>query len=173
MRTMVILNNLKSILKYKFLILAFIVIGFSAVTTQVVSAKTITSSVAFADDTRLKYFENLYKRSDYDYYLLSIENISNNYSSYNDYYFCLTNENIVVTDEFNASATCDKLFTYYRDTDNKYVLEQVDDNELIINNSVYYTSDIYNNEKINSIFIIGIFVFLGVVILKFIFDDLW
>lgn len=135
---MAILNNLKDTLKNKFLIFAMLLIVFSLVTTKVVEAKTITSSVSFGDSTRLDYFENIFERSEYNHYLLAIDSVSSGYSSYLYYYLCLTNSKVNVTNQVNASATCEEMYVYYRNSSNEYVLEKYEDNELVVKNSVYY-----------------------------------
>lgn len=154
---MVILNNLKDILKNKFLIFLMLLIVFSLVATKVAEAKTITSSVSFGDSTRLDYFDNIFERSKYNHYLLAIENVSSGYSSYSYYYLCLTNDVINVVDQVNASANCEEMYVYYRNSNSDYVLEKIEDNELIVNNSVYY---IENTSYINY-FVIGIFIILS------------
>ena len=167
-----ILNNLENILRHKFLIY-FLIIVFSFVATKVAEAKTITSSVSFSDETRLTYVEDVYKRSNYNHYLLGIENTSSGYSSVNNYYLCLTDNDIEITDELNAISSCEKMYTYYRNSDGDYVLEEYNDNILIMKNSVFYTSNIYNTEKITTYFEIGIFLMLVVIMLKEIFDSWW
>lgn len=148
-----ILPNIKNILKrVSFCILLLSV--FSLVATEVAEAKTITNSTNFANSTQLDYFDNLYKRSGYKYYLLGLDN-SSDYNYYNDYYICLTNESFSLTDEFNTKAYCSELYRYYRGN-NTYNLVKVDDNTLEFSNSVFYTSNIYDTGYFSNSMLFGI-----------------
>lgn len=153
-----ILWNIKNILKkVSFCILLISV--FSLVATEVAEAKTITNSINFANNTQLEYFNNLYKRSGYKYFLLGLDDTDN---YYNDYYICLTNESYTINDEFNTKANCAELYRYYRGN-STYNLVKVNDSTLEFKNSVFYTSNIYdNNYLINSMLFgicIGVFSF--------------
>lgn len=174
MRKMVILNNIKNTLSHKALFLVFCFLTcFSIFTTKVVDAKTINSSSLFADSTRLDYVDNLFKRSKYHYYLLSVENTYNGYSNYSYYYLCLTNESINITDTINASANCDEMYVYYRNGSNNYVLEKYNDNKLVVNNSVYYTSNTIDNLRIIEVMIVSIFISLLIYFFTRLLLDLW
>lgn len=158
---MVILNNLKNILNHKFLIFTFLLIGFSAYAVPTASAKTINSSVTFMDESRKIYFENLFKRSSYKNYLLVVDNYSSGYTNFNDYYFCLTNEKIEISNELNAKVNCGVIYRYYRGNDS-YVLEKYNDNKLEAINSIYYTDN--DKDDRSTYFIIGIFILLAVLL---------
>ncbi len=168
------MNSIKNILLNKTLFLVFCFLTcFSIFTTEVVDAKTINSSYLFADSTRLDYVDNLFKRSNYHYYLLSVENTNSGYSSYSYYYLCLTNEKINITDTINASANCDEMYVYYRNSSNDYVLEKYNDNKLEVNNSVYYTSNTLDYPYIIQDVMISIFIALLVYCLTSLFISLW
>lgn len=155
------MNNIKDLLKNSFRLLLIVVLSTFA--TSVASAKTISNSVNFADSTRLDYFENLYLNSEYKNYLLSIESISSGYSSYSYYYICLTNSDIEISSSLSASSSCDKMYTYYRDSNSNYVLSEYNDNNLVVNNSVYYVSNndkLFFNEKLLIGLNIGVLTFL-------------
>lgn len=148
---MIILWNIKNILKkVSFCILLISV--FSLVATEVAEAKTITNSTNFANSTQLEYFNNLYKRSGYKYYLLGLDNTD---SYYNDYYICLTNESYIITDEFNTKANCAELYRYYR-SNSSYNLSKINDNTLEFKNSVFYTSNVYDTGYLSNSMLFGI-----------------
>ena len=109
----------------------------STFATSVASAKTINNSNQVLDYSRYDYFVNLYMRSEYKNYLLASEYIQNNYSYYTDYYICLTNEDITLNNSISANATCEELYRWNYRSSNDNVLEKINDNKLIINNSVY------------------------------------
>ena len=122
-----ILNNIKNILKHSFSIMLLIAC-FSTVAVTSASAKTINNSTLFSDETRLEYFDNLFKRSNYDYYLLSVVNDTYATYSYSNYYFCLSNEEIEIEDSLNAKANCEVMYRYYRTNNtSNYVLEKIND----------------------------------------------
>lgn len=134
--------NIKNILKKASF--CFLLLGvFSLVAPQGAEAKTITNSYNLASTSQIDYFDNLYKRSGYKYYLLGLSSNDSYYS--NDYYFCLSNSNIIVSDSFNASANCSELYRYYRSSNNNYLLEKVNDSSLEFVNSIYYTSNYFDN----------------------------
>lgn len=143
--------NIKNILKkVSFCILLISV--FSLVATEVAEAKTITNSTNFANSTQLEYFNNLYKRSGYKYYLLGLDNMD---SYYNDYYICLTNESYTITNEFNTKANCAELYRYYR-SNSSYNLSKINDNTLEFKNSVFYTSNVYDTGYLSNSMLFGI-----------------
>ena len=84
MMKMGILWNIRNILK-KISFCVLLISVFSLVATEVAEAKTIANSTNFANSTQLEYFNNLYKRSGYKYFLLGLDNTDN---YYNDYYIC-------------------------------------------------------------------------------------
>lgn len=143
--------NIKNILKKVSFCLLLISV-FSLVATEVAEAKTITNSTNFANSTQLEYFNNLYKRSGYKYYLLGLDNTD---SYYNDYYICLTNESYTITDEFNTKANCSELYRYYR-SNNSYNLSKINDDTLEFKNSVFYTSNVYDTGYLSNSLLFGI-----------------
>lgn len=148
---MITLWNIKNILKkVSFCILLISV--FSLVATEVAEAKTITNSTNFANSTQLEYFNNLYKRSGYKYFLLGLDNTDN---YYNDYYICLTNESYTITNEFNTKANCAELYRYYR-SNSSYNLSKINDNTLEFKNSVFYTSNVYDTGYLSNSMLFGI-----------------
>lgn len=167
---MVIIKHLKNIVKHSFRLLLIVVLSTFA--TSVASAKTINGNTQVLDDSRYDYFYNLYKRSDYKNYLLSIEYVNNgSYNYYTYYYICLTNDDINITNSINASSNCEEMYrwNYRSSTDNS--LEKINDSTLSVTNSVYYTNDSYDKryvkEKVLITISIGIFTFfLSYVLLK-------
>lgn len=148
---MSILWNIRNILK-KVSFCVLLISVFSLVAAEAAEAKTITNSTSFANSTQLDYFDNLYKRSGYKYYLLGLDNTDN---YYNDYYICLTNESYIITDEFNTKANCSELYRYYR-TNSAYSLVKVNDSTLEFKNSVFYTSNIYDTGYLSNSMLFGI-----------------
>lgn len=146
-----ILWNIGNILK-KVSFCVLLISVFSLVATEVAEAKTITNSTSFANTTQLDYFDNLFKRSGYKYYLLGLDNTDN---YYNDYYICLNNSGYTSTDEFNVSASCDELYRYYR-ANSTYNLTKVNDNTLEFKNSVFYTANIYDTGYLTNSMLFGI-----------------
>lgn len=151
--------NLRSILKYSFRLLLIVVLSTSA--AEAASAKTIYQSNSFIDSNALDYFDNLYKREDYKNYLLATEYVQisqYNYTTY--YYMCLTNDKIDTSNSLNVSSNCEKMYVYYRQN-NIYNLESYNDNELNVQNSVYYsTSKTINHvEKMLILLNVGLFTF--------------
>lgn len=143
--------NIKNILKKVSFCLLLISV-FSLVATEVAEAKTITNSTNFANSTQLEYFNNLYKRSGYKYFLLGLDNTD---SYYNDYYICLTNESYTITNEFNTKANCAELYRYYR-SNSSYNLSKINDNTLEFKNSVFYTSNVYDTGYLSNSMLFGI-----------------
>lgn len=148
---MITLWNIKNILKKVSFCLLLISV-FSLVATEVAEAKTITNSTNFANSTQLEYFNNLYKRSGYKYFLLGLDNTD---SYYNDYYICLTNESYTITNEFNTKANCAELYRYYR-SNSAYNLTKVNDSTLEFKNSVFYTSNVYDTGYLSNSMLFGI-----------------
>lgn len=148
---MITLWNIKNILKKVSFCLLLISV-FSLVATEVAEAKTITNSTNFANSTQLEYFNNLYKRSGYKYFLLGLDNTD---SYYNDYYICLTNESYTITNEFNTKANCAELYRYYR-SNSSYNLSKINDNTLEFKNSVFYTSNVYDTGYLSNSMLFGI-----------------
>ncbi len=148
---MITLWNIKNILKKVSFCLLLISV-FSLVATEVAEAKTITNSTNFANSTQLEYFNNLYKRSGYKYFLLGLDNTD---SYYNDYYICLTNESYTITDEFNTKANCAELYRYYR-SNSSYNLSKINDYTLEFKNSVFYTSNVYDTGYLSNSMLFGI-----------------
>lgn len=167
---MVILNVMKNLLRISFTVIFIAVLSTFA--TTVASAKTINNSNQFADSTRLDYFENMYKREDYKNYLLSIEYSGSGYNNYIYYYMCLTNDDINFVNTVTASSSCEKMMRYYRNGSD-YIVEDINDNSLVINNSVYYTNSVHEKDYINEKLLIALNVGLFSFFLSFIFLKLF
>lgn len=146
-----ILWNIRNILK-KVSFCVLLISVFSLVATEVAEAKTIVNSTNFANSTQLEYFNNLYKRSGFKYFLLGLDNTDN---YYNDYYICLTNESYTITDEFNTKANCAELYRYYRGN-STYNLVKVNDSTLEFKNSIFYTSNVYDTGYLSNSMLFGI-----------------
>lgn len=146
-----ILWNIRNILK-KISFCVLLISVFSLVATEVAEAKTIANSTNFANSIQLEYFNNLYKRSGFKYFLLGLDNTDN---YYNDYYICLTNESYTITDEFNTKANCAELYRYYRGN-STYNLVKVNDSTLEFKNSVFYTSNVYDTGYLSNSMLFGI-----------------
>lgn len=159
--------SIKNILN-SFLFKAFIIAVFCVVATPVADAKTVTDSQEFISEDRLLYFENLYKRSDYNHYLLVAEDNVDNYYSYTDYYICLSNEDIEITDNLNASLNCEEMYRYYRISNNNYDLVKVNDNNLIVEDSLFYTSNIYDIDYVENRMLIALNIGLASFLLVFV-----
>lgn len=150
-----ILWTIRNTLKSKFF-KAFLFIAVLCVVAPVgADAKTVSGSLNYASEERLLYFENLFKRSGYQNYLLVIENVDISYYSSNSYYICLT-DYVEFTDNLNASATCGEMYHYYRYSNNDYILEKIDDDTLTVNNSVFYTNNIYDTNYVLIKFMISL-----------------
>lgn len=132
--------SLKSIWKVSFK--ALLIAVFCLVATDVAEAKTITSSNSFIDSNSLNYFQNIYEREEYKYSILASEYVqyTGSYNSTTYYYLCLTDSAVDVSNTSNVSATCNKLYQYYR-LNNVYEVEQLNDNNLTIQNTLYYFQD--------------------------------
>lgn len=149
------MNNIKDCLKTSFRFLVIVTV-LSTFATSVASAKTVTSTSSVIDSATLDYFENIYKRSNYKNYVIASEYITSgvgyNYITY--YYFCLSNQQIEVSDPINVNASCDVLYRSYRNN-NTYVLERQYDNNLIVSNNIYYTNNIYDtNYALNKLLVL-------------------
>ena len=153
------MSNLKNIVKYSFRLLLIVVLSTFA--TTVASAKIINQSSNFIDESIINYANNIYEREDYKNYLLAQEYINNgSYNYYTYYYLCLTNDKIDTTNTLNVSSSCDVLYRYYRNN-NTYNIEKLNDKELNVNESIYYTksSKNYVIEKLLITISIGILTF--------------
>lgn len=141
---MVIMNNLKNILSHKILILfAFIVICFSG--TAVAEAKTISNNLRTISDTQLNMFKNIAERSSYKNYVIASEYISSSgYSSYTDYYLCLTNDTYTSMDTTNINIPCNEMYVY-NNYSGTYSFTQVGDTNLEVIDSIYYTNTYISN----------------------------
>ncbi len=160
------MNNLKNIVKPSFRLLLIVVLSTFA--TAVASAKTIYNSSSSTISTDiLEFFDNIYDREDYKRYILANEYIGSGYNYTNNYYMCLTNEDIDTSNSLSVNSSCEKMYLYYRDS-GSYVFEELSDNELIIDNSIYYVyENNYNVEKLLILANIGLFTFyLSNIILK-------
>lgn len=137
-----IIINIKSILKKTSFCLCAIAFCVSA--TEVAHAKTISNNYNYLDTSRLEFFNNIYMRSNYKSYLLATEQTSTGYNNYTSYYYCLSNDIIDTTNTLNTTLNCDKLYRYFRNTNSEYVIEEVNDNELKVQNSIYYSNSLYD-----------------------------
>lgn len=130
------MKNMKSILNVSFKALFIAVLCFVA--TEVAEAKTITSTNTFFDQSSFNYFSDVYDREDYKYSIMTSESIQNSSFNYLTYYYvCLSNDEPNVTNTTNVKASCDKLIRYYRNN-NSFNVDLLSDDELSIQNGVYY-----------------------------------
>lgn len=164
-----ILWNIKNILKNKFVFAIFaIVLCLSA--TSVAQAKTINNTVSFPNSIYLEYFKNFYNSSGYKNYILVMDD---NSSMYYDLYFCLTDDELII-DNNNVNATCNAMYRYYSSTsgyNSSYIFEKIDDDELIVNNSIFFTSNNVDTSYLTNLALlslnIGVFsIFLIYVLFK-------
>lgn len=146
--------DIKSICRIS--ITALLVAVFCVLTTDVVDAKTLTTSNSFISQEAYNYFDDVYSREDYKYSILASEHYQNsayNYVSY--YYLCLTNNEVDVSDSTNVTATCEKLLRYQR-VDNSYSATILSDNELKVEDTLYYYLDKKDYYVESHLFIIAI-----------------
>ena len=150
-----IYHSLFRILGY---IIVFVVIGLAA--SRCAKAMTINDNLRTINESTLITLQDIYERSNYNHYLISSNYIKSGYSTYTDYYLCLTNEAFDVTNASNTIATCDELYKY--NTYNDYTFVKINDSELKIIDSFYYAKS-----KKKDIFLIilisisiGLFIFL-------------
>lgn len=163
--------NIKNILDHKFVIVLF-TFCFCLMAVNTAEAKTITNHNEYIDESRLEMFDNMFENSDYYSYLLSVESNSSGYSSYNDYYFCLSDEKVNIIDLKNASLNCDEFYHYYR-VDSDYVFESINDDSLIVNNSIYYSDNAVFNNDLFIALIFGIFLTCSISLFIKIIDEYW
>lgn len=105
------------------------------------SALTITDNLRTISDTNYNYLINVGDTSNYKDYIITSEYINNgNYNYYTTYYLCLTNNELTITDEINMSVNCDKLIKYYSYS-NDYTYDISFNEELVLDNSIYYLKD--------------------------------
>lgn len=122
-------------------ILIFIVVMLLC--AKCTKALTINDSNRTVGESYLTLFENIYDRSNYLHYVI----VGNNASYNNNYYLCLTNEEIDTSNALKINTICDLLYTYYY-SNNNYSLSIKQNEELIVNNSIYYTDVKYNRSHI-------------------------
>ena len=147
------MKNIFNILKTNLLI----VFCFCLMAVNTAEAKTITNQFEYIDQSRLYMFYNMFTKSGYSTYLLASERVISSYSSYNNYYFCLSNDNLEYIDINNSSLNCNELYSYYRE-DNKYVFKKISDDVLKINNSIYYSDNFSSTNLFSNSLILGILV---------------
>lgn len=159
------MKNIRSIWKVSFTALLLAV--FCVVTTEVVDAKTVTTSNSFISQDAFIYFTDVYKREDYKYSLVASEHVYNSaYNYVNYYYVCLTNEEVNVTNSTNASATCEKLLRYSRN-DNSYTATILSDSELKVQDTLYYYLDNKDYFIPTHLFIISILTSISLLLIIF------
>lgn len=134
-----------------------LIIGFCA--TRCTKAMTITDNLITISETQLNYFKDIYNRSNYkNYVITSYRTISG--TTYTYYYLCLTNDNLDTSNATNITTNCGELYRYYSYSNN-YSMTKLNDNELRLQNSVYYSSNVYtNNSIIIQLFYVIVIVFL-------------
>lgn len=145
---------MKNILKISFCVLTAIVFCTSA--TKVASAKTINNNFSYLDSSRLDFFENIFKRSNYNSYLLATETITNGYSTYSNYYFCLSSDLIDASNTLSSKLNCNEMYRYSRNSSNDYTIEKINDNELVVNNSIYYSNSLETKNISIKMYLAGI-----------------
>lgn len=163
-------KNMKSILNK--LCFCFLAIVFCVSATKVAHAKTISNNFSYLDSSRLDFFENIYLRSNYTSYLLASEFTNSGYNNYTSYYFCLSNERIDTSNVLTTTLNCDELYRYYRNSSNDYTIEKINDKELNVSNSIYYSNSVETKGLSLKAYLlainIGVFcIFLVVVLFKF------
>lgn len=135
-----VFNNIyRSFLRVIGYIVVIVVIGLAA--SRCAKAMTINDNLRTISDSQRQMFENIYMRSKYDNYILASSYNSSGYSNYTDYYLCLTNDKLDVTNVKNIVSNCDELYKY-NSYSNSYVFDKLTDNRLNVVNSVYYTNSI-------------------------------
>lgn len=149
----------RSSLRYLSYIIVLVVISFAA--RSCAQAMTIQNNLRTISDTQIKMFENIYKRSKYDNYILVSNYNSSSYNNYTDYYLCLTNDSLIADDVKNISSNCDQLYKY-NNYSNNYTFEKLNDNTLTVTNSIYYTSSFVDKNAlyIQVILLIAILMFV-------------
>lgn len=135
-----VFNNIyRSFLRIIGYIVVIVVIGLAA--SRCAKAMTINDNLRTISDAQRAMFENIYLRSDFDNYILTSSYNSSSYNNYTDYYLCLTNNKLDVTNVKNIESDCEELYKY-NNYSNNYTLEKLNDKNLKINNSVYYTNSL-------------------------------
>lgn len=166
-----ICNNIyRSFLRIIGYIVVIFVIGLAA--SRCAKAMTINDNLRTINDTQIKMFENIYKRSNYDNYILSSSYNSSSYNNYIDYYLCLTNDKLDTSNVKKITSNCDELYKY-NTFSNNYTFEKLNDNKLIVTNSIYYTSSIVDKNAIYnqtilliSICLFVIAIFISIILFK-------
>ena len=131
----------RSFMKILGYVVVILVIGLAA--RSCAKAMTVQDNLRTIGDTQFKLLENIYERSDYDNYLITSNYNKSSYNNTTNYYLCLTNEKINTNDVKNATSSCSELY-HYNAYSNNYVLEKLNDNQLKVVNSVYYTNTIHS-----------------------------
>lgn len=136
------LHNIKRIIKYVAisLICAFI-------TQLCVNAQSISNNLRTINESYLTYFENVANSSDFKHFIITSDVVSSgSYYTNNIYYLCLTNSDIDVSDSLNLNATCDKLYSY-SSYNNNYNYNISSNTQLLLNNTIYYSSSNKSNDS--------------------------
>lgn len=132
-------NIYRSFLRVIGYIVVIVVIGLAA--SRCAKAMTIQDNLRTISDLQFKLLENIYYRSDYDNYIISSSYSNSSYNNITNYYICLTNDKIDTSNVKNVTSNCDELY-HYNSYSNNYTLEKINDDQLKVVNSIYYTNTI-------------------------------
>jgi len=163
-------NIYRSFLRVIGYIVVIVVIGLAA--SRCAKAMTINDNLRTISDSQRSMFENIYKRSNYDNYILTSSYTNSSYNNYTDYYLCLTNDKLDTSNVKKITSNCDELYKY-NNFSNNYTFEKLNDNKLIVTNSIYYTSSIVDKNAIYnqtilliSICLFVIAIFISIILFK-------
>lgn len=157
-----IFNNVyRSFLRVIGYIVVLLVISLAA--RSCAKAMTINDNLRTIGDTQFRILENIYERSNYDNYLIASDYVNNGYNNYMNYYVCLTNDKIDTSNVKNVNSNCEELYRYYSYSSN-YTLEKVNDSQLKIVNSMYYTNTLLSKPYYYNVFILLIIIVLFLII---------
>lgn len=145
--------------------IAYIIFGIlmSLLAQSCASALTITDNLRIISDTNFNYLKNVGDTSNFKDYVITSQYINNgNYNYYTRYILCLTNNDLTITNEINMSVNCEKLITYYSYS-NDYSYTITTNEQLVIDNSIYYLKD--KNTSNIYVFIWAILIILGITLM--------
>ncbi len=146
-------NIYRSVMRLIGYSIAILLLAFCA--TRCAKALTISDNLLPISDSQLNYLKNVYERSNYKNYVITSNRINNNYNTITYYYLCLTNDDLDLSSATSLTSNCNEFYRY-NSTNNNYEMIKLNDTELILNNSVYYSSYFKNNIDTNILIIITI-----------------
>jgi len=160
----------RSFMKILGYVVVILVIGLAA--RSCAKAMTVQDNLRTIGDTQFKLLENIYERSDYDNYLITSNYNNSSYNNTTNYYLCLTNDKLDTSNVKKITSNCDELYKY-NNFSNNYTFEKLNDNKLIVTNSIYYTSSIVDKNAIYnqtilliSICLFVIAIFISIILFK-------